>query len=155
MPYCVRDNTASSQCRTPLGSSWKELLPGNSPETSRTGRYSLQIGEVLVSLNSFSDTRHADHSEQFLVNFARWIGDKFLLQLYSSCWIQPEHAFLLYCICNDYTETSPGVILCPNKDARSRSARLQLGTAHIQSFTQTRQVSVVMGMTRFLAAIGS
>ena len=30
------------QCRTPLGSSWNALLPGNSPETSRTG-ISLQI----------------------------------------------------------------------------------------------------------------
>ena len=65
------------------------------------------------------------------------------------------HAFLLYCNSNDYTEIMPDVIHCPNKDARARSARLQLGTAHIQSFTQTRQVSVVMGMTRFWAAIGS
>ena len=37
-------DTASSQCITPLGSSWKELLPGNSPEISRTRRYSLKIG---------------------------------------------------------------------------------------------------------------
>ena len=51
-----------------------------------------------------------------------------------------------------YTETNPGAILCPNKDARARSDRLQLGTAHIQSFTQTRQVSVVMGMTGFGAS---
>ena len=67
------------------------------------------------------------------------------------------HAFLLYCSSNDYTEIIPDVIHCPNKDARARSDRLQLGTAHIQSFTvtQTRQVSVVMGMTRFWAAIGS
>ena len=49
----------------------------------------------------------------------------------------------------------PDIMLRPNKDARARSDRLQLGTAHIQSFTQTRQVSVVMGMTRFWAAIGS
>ena len=49
----------------------------------------------------------------------------------------------------------PDVIHCPNKDARAMPDRLQLGTAHIQSFTQTRQVSVVMGMTRFWAAIGS
>ena len=110
---------------------------------------------MLVSLKSFSDTRHADHSERFLVHFARWTGDSFLLQLHSSCWIQPAHAFLLYCICNDYTETTAGVIICANKDARARSDRLQLGTAHIQSFTQTRQMSVVMGMTRFGAAIGS
>ena len=66
-----------------------------------------------------------------------------------------DYSFLLYCSSNDYTEIIPDVIHCPNKDARARSARLQLGTAHIQSFTQTRQVSVVMGMTRFLAAIGS
>ena len=46
-------------------------------------------------------------------------------------------------------------MLRPNEDARARSDRLQLGTAHIQSSTQTRQVSVVMGMTRFVAAIGS
>ena len=58
------------------------------------------------------------------------------------------HAFLLYCNSNDYTEIIPDVTHCPNKDARARSARLQLGTAHIQSSTQTRQVSVVMGMTR-------
>ena len=45
------------------------------------------------------------------------------------------------------------VFLLPH--AKARSDRLQLGTAHIQSFTQTRLVSVVMGMTRFLAAIGS
>ena len=110
---------------------------------------------MLVSLNSFPDTRHADYSERFPVHFVRWIGDNFLLQLHSSWWIQPADAFLLYCICNDYTETTAGVIICANKDARARSDRLQLGTAHIQSFTQTRQVSVVMGMTRFLAAIGS
>ena len=36
--------TASSQCKTLLGSSWNALLPGNLPETSRTGRYSLQMG---------------------------------------------------------------------------------------------------------------
>ena len=65
------------------------------------------------------------------------------------------YVFLLYCSSNDYTEIIPDVIHCPNKDARARSARLQLGTAHIQSFTQTRQVSVVMGMTWFWAAIGS
>ena len=39
-------DTASSQCRTPLGSSWTALLPGNSSEISRTGRYSLQIRRV-------------------------------------------------------------------------------------------------------------
>ena len=61
---------------------------------------------------------------------------------------------LSYCSCN-YTDITPHVIHCPNKDARARSDRLQLGTAHIQSFTQSRQVSVVMGMTRFGAAIGS
>ena len=67
------------------------------------------------------------------------------------------YVFLLYCSSNDYTEIIPDVIHCPNKDARARSDRLQLGTAHIQSFTvtQTRQVSVVMGMTWFWAAIGS
>ena len=65
------------------------------------------------------------------------------------------HAFLLYCNSTDYTEIIPYVIHCPNKDVRARSDRLQLGTAHIQSFTQTRQMSVVMGMTRFGAAIGS
>ena len=54
-----------------------------------------------------------------------------------------------------YTEVIADVIHCPNKDVRARSDRLQLGTAYIQSFTQTRQVSVVMGMTRFLAAVGS
>ena len=32
-------NTASSQCRTPFGSSWNALMPANSPETSRTGNY--------------------------------------------------------------------------------------------------------------------
>ena len=38
----------------------------------------------------------------------------------------------------------------PNKDARARrSVRLQLGTPQIQRSTETRQVSVVMGMTRF------
>ena len=37
-------DAASSQFRTQLGSSWKELLQGNSPEISRTGRYSLKIG---------------------------------------------------------------------------------------------------------------
>ena len=36
-------DTTSSQCKTPLGSSWNTLLPGNSPETSRSGWYSLQI----------------------------------------------------------------------------------------------------------------
>ena len=36
-------DTAYSQSRTPLGSSWNALLPGNSPETSTTRRYSLQI----------------------------------------------------------------------------------------------------------------
>ena len=55
---------------------------------------------------------------------------------------------LSYCSCK-YTHMTPHVIHCPNKDARARSDRLQLGTAHIQSFTQTRQVSVVTGMTRF------
>ena len=40
-------------------------------------------------------------------------------------------------------------ILYPNKDARAKSVRLQLGTPHIQRSTKTRQVSVVMGMTRF------
>ena len=55
----------------------------------------------------------------------------------------------------DYTDIFLDVIHCPNKDSRARSDRLQLGTAHIQSFTQTRQVSVVMGMTLFWAAIGS
>ena len=34
---------APSQFRTPLRSSWNDLLPGNSTETLRTGRYSLQI----------------------------------------------------------------------------------------------------------------
>ena len=72
-----------------------------------------------------------------------------------TCWIQPGRVLLLYCSCNDYTEAIPDIILRPNKDVRARSDRLQLGTAHIQSFTQTRQMSVVMGMTRFLAAIGS
>ena len=64
------------------------------------------------------------------------------------------HACLLYCNSNDYTEIIPDVIHCPN-NARARSDRLQLGTAHIQSFTQTRKVSVVIGMARFLAAVGS
>ena len=68
------------------------------------------------------------------------------------CFSYTPHAsfsemFLLHCSSNDYTEIIPDVIHCPNKDARARSDRLQLGTAHIQSFTQTRQVSVVMGMT--------
>ena len=54
-----------------------------------------------------------------------------------------------------HSRNNPNVIHCPNKDARAKSARLQLGTAHIQSFTQTRKVSVVMGMTRFSAAISS
>ena len=71
------------------------------------------------------------------------------------CVSYTPHAFLLYCSSNDYIEIIPDVIHCPNKDARARSDRLQLGTAHIQSFTQTKQVSVVMGMTRFWAAIGS
>ena len=61
---------------------------------------------------------------------------------------------LSYCSCK-YTDMTQHVIHCPNKDARARSDRLQLGTAHIQSFTQSRQMSVVMGMTRFGAAIGS
>ena len=67
----------------------------------------------------------------------------------SSCWIQPGHALLLHCICNDYTETLPDISFCPNKDARARSVGLQLGTAHIQCSTETRQVSVVMGRTRY------
>ena len=56
-------------------------------------------------------------------------------------------------VSTDYIEAIPDIMLKPNKDARSD--RLQLGAALIQSFTQTRQVSVVMGMTRFWAAIGS
>ena len=36
-------DTTFLQCKTPLGTSWNTLLPGNSPETSSTGRYSLQI----------------------------------------------------------------------------------------------------------------
>ena len=74
---------------------------------------------------------------------------------FSSCRLQTGHAFFLYYSCNDYTEAITDIMLRPNKDARARSDRLQLGTAHIQSFTQTRQVSVVMGMTRFGTAIGS
>ena len=35
----------------------------------------------------------------------------------------------------------------PKKDSRSRSVRLQRGTAHIQRSTETRQVSGVMGRT--------
>ena len=68
---------------------------------------------------------------------------------FSSCHIQTGHTFFLYCSCNADTDAIPDVMLRPNKDARARSDRLQLGTAHIQSSTQTRQVSVVMGMTRF------
>ena len=71
---------------------------------------------------------------------------------FSSCRLQTGHTFSLYYICNDYTEAITDIMLRPNKDARARSDRLQLGTAHIQSFTQTRQVSVVMGMTRFGAS---
>ena len=83
-----------------------------------------------------------------------------LMILLVRCFSYTPHAsfsemFLLHCSSNDDTEIIPDVIHCPNKDARARSDRLQLGTAHIQSFTQTRQVSVVMGMTRFGAAIGS
>ena len=50
---------------------------------------------------------------------------------------QRGHQFLLYCNCNDYTERLPPVILRPNKDARARSVRLQLGTAHIQRSAET------------------
>ena len=76
------------------------------------------------------------------------------------CFFYTPHAsfsevFLLHCSSNNDTEIIPDVIHYPNKDARARSAKLQLGTAHIQSFTQTRQVSVVTGMTWFWAAIGS
>ena len=79
-----------------------------------------------VLVRSFSYIPHSDHSEDALKHFACWIGKN----------------------SKDYTEIIPDVIHCPNKDARARSDRLQLGTAHIQSFTQTRQVSGVMGMTR-------
>ncbi len=99
---------------------------------------------MLVLVRSFPCTPDDNFSEEFL-----FYSDSAHLML------DLGHAFLLYCSSNDYTEIIPDVIHCPNKDARARSDRLQLGTAHIQSFTQTRQVSVVMGMTRFLAAIGS
>ena len=52
----------------------------------------------------------------------------------SSWWLQPGLTGtyrLLYCFCNDYTKTVPDIIFCPNKDARARSVRLQLGTPHI------------------------
>ena len=97
---------------------------------------------------------HTDHSEDVLKHFACWIGENLLLHWGAHLVLELGHAFLIYCSSNDYTEIIPDVIHCPNKDARARSDRLQLGTAHIQSFTQTRQVSVVMGMTRFWAAIG-
>ena len=64
-------------------------------------------------------------------------------EVHTSCWSWLGHAFLLYCSSNDYKEIIPDVIHCPNKDVRARSDRLQLGTAHIQSFTQTYQVSVI------------
>ena len=96
---------------------------------------------MLIIAMSFSYTSHAGLANIFSYS--------------DTCWIQPGHVLLLYCVCNDLAETIQDVTLRPNKDARARSDRLQLGTAHIQSFTQTRQVSVVMGMTRFGAAIGS
>ena len=110
---------------------------------------------MLVLVRSFSYIPHTDHSEDVLKHFACWFGENLLLHRGAHLVLELGHAFLLYCNSNDYTEIIPDVIHCPNKDARARSDRLQLGTAHIQSFTQTRQVSVVMGMTRFWAAIGS
>ena len=67
---------------------------------------------------------------------------------YCSCKYTHMPLSLSYCSCK-YTHMIPHVIHCPKKDARARSDRLQLATAHIQSFTQTRQVSVVTGRTRF------
>ena len=106
-------------------------------------------------MRSFAYIPHTDHSEDVFKHIACWFGENLLVQVHTSCWSYLGHVFLLYCNCNDYTEIIPDVIHCRNKDARAGSDRLQLGTAHIQSFTQTRQVSVVMGMTRFWAAIGS
>ena len=74
---------------------------------------------------------------------------QFSQQFFSHCYYDFRDQLLLYCVCIDYTQTIPDAILCPNKDARARSVRLQLGTAHIQRSTETRQVSVVMGRTRF------
>ena len=90
---------------------------------------------MLVFVRIFSYTPHASFSEESLT---------LLMVVPVRCFSYTPHA-----------DNSEDVMLRPNKDARARSDRLQLGTAHIQSFTQTRQVSVVMGMTRFWAAIGS
>ena len=109
---------------------------------------------MLVPVRCFSYTPHADHSEEFLTPSLSLLSQR-------EFYLSPRaghlrgHTLCLHCSCTDDTDAVPHVTLRPNKDARARSDRLQLGTAHIQSFTQTRQVSVVMGMTRFLAAIGS
>ena len=82
---------------------------------------------MLVFVRSFSYTPHASFSKASLT---------LLMVVPVRCFAYTLHA--------DHSED---VMLRPNKDARARSDRLQLGTAHIQSFTQTRQVSVVMGRT--------
>ena len=112
---------------------------------------------MVVPVRCFSYTPHADHSEQFQSHTATSPAGSARISslIFSSWWIQTRRTFFLYYNYNDDTDAIPDVMLIPNKDARARSDRLQLGTAHIQSFTQTRQVSVVMGMTRFWAAIGS
>ena len=94
---------------------------------------------MLIIMMSFSYT-----------DFACWIGEKQLS--YSDTprarVSQDIRVSFLY-LSFGYTEAIPDVILYPNKDARARSVWLQLGTAHIQSFTQTRQVSVAMGRRFF------
>ena len=109
---------------------------------------------MLVPVRCFSYTPHADHSEEFLTPSLSLLSQR-EFSLSPRARDVTGHTFFLYCSCNDDTDAIPDVSLRPNKDARARSDRLQLGTAHIQSFTQTRQMSVVMGMTRFGAAIGS
>ena len=110
---------------------------------------------MLVLVRSLSYCPHADYREDVFKHFVCWIGKNRLLQWGAHLVLELGYALLLYCSSNGYIEIIPDVIHCPNKDARARSDRLQLDTARIQSFTQTRQASVVMGMTRFCAAIGS
>ena len=98
-------------------------------------------------MKSFPYTPHASSGKVFLLH-------SFLFLSYSVRARFRQDICFSY-NCNDDTDSIPNVMLRPNKDARARSDRLQLGTAHIQSFTQTRQMSVVIGMTRILAAIGS
>ena len=111
---------------------------------------------MLVLVRSFSYIPHTDHSEDVLKHFARWFGENLLLHRGAHLVLELGHAFLLYCNSNDYTEIIPDVIHCPNKDARARSDRLQLGTAHIQSFTQAsvgcHGYDSVLGCYRLLAS---